>query len=309
MPTQIRDTRAFQVLDRALSNNRLAQAILLYGESLDTLEETALEVTRDLLTVAEPQNPLEHPDCFTLRAANKMRQINAENTRELTRKIQHSASQGERKVGIVYEAERMHATSANAFLKTLEEPPVDTNLFLLSTRPYELLDTIRSRCQFFHVPAIEPAIDDASWAEWLKDYEGWILGLVSLNPSERSKVTELTLTVYGLVFRFESILKHLSEAAWQARKADLPIDTLSDEQLTALEAGTMKSTRHKLLKEIEQSTRSIGCSLLEAAPQKVRAMKKSIESLEHQTRLLEVNLKETAALETFLLQSLRLWVG
>jgi len=309
LPTPIRDTRAFQVLDRALSNNRLAQAILLYGESLDTLEETALEITRDLLVVDDAHKPLDHPDCFTLRAANKMRQINAENTRELTRKIQHSPNQGERKVGIIYEAERMHVTSANAFLKTLEEPPVDTNLFLLSTRPYELLDTIRSRCQFFHVPAVEPPIDDAAWKEWLQDYESWILGLVALNPSDRESITRLTLTVYGLVFRFEAILKHLSDAAWEVRKAELPTDTLTDEQLTALESGTAKGTRLKLLKEIEQSTRSIGCSLLEAAPQKVRAMQKSIESLEHVTRLLEVNLKETAALETFLLQSLRLWVG
>ena len=309
MPTQIRDTRAFQVLNRALSNNRLAQAILLFGESLDTLEETALEVSRDLLEVQSSRNPLEHPDCFTLRAANKMRQINAENTRELTRKIQHSASQGERKVGIVYEAERMHATSANAFLKPLEEPPIDSNLFLLSTRPYELLDTIRSRCQFFHVPAVEPPVDDSGWQEWLQDYESWILGLVALDASNRSEITRLTLTVYGLIFRFETILKILSDTAWEKRKAELPLDTLSDEQLTALEAGTSKGLRNKLLKEIEQRTRSVGCSLLEAVPQKVRALQKSVESLEHVTRLLEVNLKETAALETFLLQSLRHWVG
>ena len=309
MQPLIKETRAFHVLDRALSANRLAQAILLYGESLDTLEETALALSRSLLGVSEDKNPLEHPDCFTLRAANKMRQINAENTRELTRKIQHSPNQGERKVGIIYEAERMHITSANAFLKTLEEPPVDTNLFLLSTRPYELLDTIRSRCQFFHVPAIDPSIDDSEWQSWLQDYESWILGLVTLIPTERETVTRLTLTVYGLIYRFETILKRLSDSAWEQRKEDLPLDTLTDEQLTALESGASKGLRNKLLKEIEQSTRSVGCSLLEASPEKVRALQKSIESLEHVTRLLEVNLKETSALETFLLKSLRHWVA
>lgn len=309
MPTPIKETRAFQVLDRALSANRLAQAILLYGESLDTLESTALEVTRSLLDTTAEQNPLDHPDCFTLRAANKMRQINAESTRELTRKIQHSASQGERKVGIVYEAERMHTTSANAFLKTLEEPPVDTNLFLLSTRPYDLLDTIRSRCQFFHVPAVDPAISDPEWEAWLSDYEGWILGLISLNPKDREMITRSTLSVYGLIYRFESILKRLSESAWESRKSALPTHNITDEQLTALESGAAKGTRQKLMKEIEQRTRSVGCSLLEAAPQKIRALQKSVESLEHVNRLLDVNLKETAALETFLLQSLRLWVA
>ena len=309
MLTPIKDTRAYQVLERARASNRLAQAILLYGESLQTLEETALELSRDLLAVSADKNPLEHPDCFTLRAANKMRQINAEHTRELTRKIQHSASQGERKVAIIYEAERMHTTSANAFLKTLEEPPVDTNLFLLSTRPYELLDTIRSRCQFFHVPAIDPPIEDAEWSAWIQDYESWITRLIAFDPRDKESITQLTLSVYGLVYRFESILKRLSESTWERRKTELASDTLSDEQLTALEAGSAKGLRQKLLKEIEQSTRSVGCSLLEAAPHKVRALQKSIESLEHVTRLLEVNLKETAALETFLLQSMRLWVA
>ena len=42
--------------------------------------------------------------------------------RRLVADIQKSSNQGGRKVGIVFEADRMHAESANAFLKTLEEP-------------------------------------------------------------------------------------------------------------------------------------------------------------------------------------------
>ena len=51
-----------------------------------------------------------------------------------------------RKVAIVAEADRLQPQAANAFLKTLEEPPNDSLLLLLSAMPEALPDTILSRC-------------------------------------------------------------------------------------------------------------------------------------------------------------------
>ena len=48
---------------------------------------------------------------------------------------------------VIYEADRMNLSAANIFLKTLEEPTASTTILLLTTRPYSLLPTIRSRCQ------------------------------------------------------------------------------------------------------------------------------------------------------------------
>jgi DNA polymerase-3 subunit delta' len=56
------------------------------------------------------------------------------------------ASAGRRKVAIISEADRLQPQAANAFLKTLEEPPKDSLLLLLSALPEALPDTILSRC-------------------------------------------------------------------------------------------------------------------------------------------------------------------
>src|SRR5439155_1091172 len=56
------------------------------------------------------------------------------------------ASDGRRKVAIIAEADRLQPQAANAFLKTLEEPPRNSLLLLLSALPEALPDTIVSRC-------------------------------------------------------------------------------------------------------------------------------------------------------------------
>jgi DNA polymerase-3 subunit delta' len=56
------------------------------------------------------------------------------------------AADGCRKVAIIAEADRLQPQAANAFLKTLEEPPANSLLLLLSALPEALPDTIVSRC-------------------------------------------------------------------------------------------------------------------------------------------------------------------
>ena len=62
-----------------------------------------------------------------------------------------TANQGAVRSRIVYEADRMNHQSANV-LKTLEEPAAGSTLFLITCCPYDLLDTIRSRCLNFKIP-------------------------------------------------------------------------------------------------------------------------------------------------------------
>ncbi len=69
------------------------------------------------------------------------------------------ASGGRRKVAIVSDADRLQPQAANAFLKTLEEPPNDSLLLLLSALPEALPDTIRSRC--IPIPLAPTAPEDA----------------------------------------------------------------------------------------------------------------------------------------------------
>ncbi len=56
-------------------------------------------------------------------------------------------AKGKRRFMLILEADRMTEEAANSFLKTLEEPPLDTVFVLTSSRPEHLIPTIRSRCQ------------------------------------------------------------------------------------------------------------------------------------------------------------------
>lgn len=59
------------------------------------------------------------------------------------------------RVFLIDEADKMNDAAANALLKTLEEPPATTHIFLVAARPSALLPTIRSRCQTLRFAPVE----------------------------------------------------------------------------------------------------------------------------------------------------------
>ena len=73
-------------------------------------------------------------------------QILVDQIRSLTSLVGLRPRQGRRRVFIVDPADRMNREAQNSLLKTLEEPPDHSTLFLVSSRPHLLLPTVRSRC-------------------------------------------------------------------------------------------------------------------------------------------------------------------
>ena len=73
--------------------------------------------------------------------------IRVEAMRDLVEFAQRTNARGRGKAVLVFPAERMNAVTANALLKTLEEPPGDVRFVLASEAAHQLLPTIRSRCQ------------------------------------------------------------------------------------------------------------------------------------------------------------------
>jgi replication-associated recombination protein RarA len=70
-----------------------------------------------------------------------------EQIRMLTERLMHMPESGTKRVVLILEADQMTDEAANCFLKTLEEPPLDTVFILTSSRPEFVLPTIRSRCR------------------------------------------------------------------------------------------------------------------------------------------------------------------
>jgi DNA polymerase III subunit delta' len=85
-------------------------------------------------------------DFHGIEPESRSRKILVEQIRELEASLRMHASRAKVKFGVVYEADRLMAQAANAFLKTLEEPPDHSVLILVTALPEALLDTIRSRC-------------------------------------------------------------------------------------------------------------------------------------------------------------------
>jgi DNA polymerase III subunit delta' len=78
------------------------------------------------------------------RKASK--EIRVDAMRDALEFAQRTSGRGRGKVVMVYPAERMNQVTANALLKTLEEPPGDVRFVLATEAAHQLLPTIRSRC-------------------------------------------------------------------------------------------------------------------------------------------------------------------
>ena len=74
------------------------------------------------------------------------REIRVDAMRDAVEFAQRTSARGRGKVVLVFPAEQMNAVTANALLKTLEEPPGDVRFVLASEAAHQLLPTIRSRC-------------------------------------------------------------------------------------------------------------------------------------------------------------------
>lgn len=136
---------AFDYLRRAHAAQRLAHAYLIAGEAGSGKRALALELAA-LVNGISPERAATHPDVHWCEPESKSRRIVIEQIRAVEHALQLRASTGRRKVVIVSDADRLQPQAANAFLKTLEEPPNDSLLLLLSALPEVLPDTIVSRC-------------------------------------------------------------------------------------------------------------------------------------------------------------------
>jgi len=92
------------------------------------------------------------------------RQIRIDQVRELQPFLRVGTHRGGLRIALIRPAEAMNAATANALLKSLEEPPERTLLLLVSSDPQRLLPTVRSRCQTITVGAP----DAATAAAWLR---------------------------------------------------------------------------------------------------------------------------------------------
>ncbi len=150
-----------EALMRAVRENRVSHAYLFFGPDGVGKKLIALEFGKILnctikgdLNIARCDCPsckkIEkgiHPDVFLIEHKG-VKDIKVDQVREeVEDRLFFRPYEGRFKLAIVDESHRMNSSAQNAFLKTLEEPPPDSVIILITSQPQALLPTIRSRCQ------------------------------------------------------------------------------------------------------------------------------------------------------------------
>jgi len=165
---------SFKQLSHRITANKLHHALLIQGSSGLGKASFTMQLGQLLLCKARQGDKVcgqcqscllnaanTHPD---LHVVESDKQIGVDQIREAIKKLGSSAHMSGAKVLIIYHAHTMTESSANALLKTLEEPTANTFLLLTTDKPERILATIKSRCEKLTLPV--PDLDTTlSWVK------------------------------------------------------------------------------------------------------------------------------------------------
>lgn len=162
-------------------NSRLPHALLVSGEAGCGRRRFAMALSRYLLC----QTPVQgsncgqckncllsqtegHSDWRWVAPIGKARGVGIDQIRDVIRFSAQTSALGQYKIVVIHPADGMTLAAANAFLKCLEEPAMDTLILLVTRSPAGVPATIRSRCQHVRLPT--PSANDA--LDWLAILSG-----------------------------------------------------------------------------------------------------------------------------------------
>jgi len=329
-------SQGVQLLQRSLARGRLGHAYLFTGDQLEDLEVLAHLLAKTLNCLQpvktggiatdccdECANCRKiaddlHADVHWARPESKSRVITIDQMRDLMQQIQLKPTETGYKIAVIAGADRLNVQAANAFLKTLEEPPPKSILILLSTEPARLLETILSRCLRLNFSAGTARPLPAAQAIWLQQFSAAAAG------EQKS--------LFGRYRLLDSLLQHLNTlraGVEEALSARSPLEKYTevekdlrekweDELAAAVEAEYRRQRAEVLrllqwwLRDVWLHTLATGEALLHlpqiAGADEVakrlspRQAQENLSVLEQTQRLLHTNVQEALALEVSLLK-------
>ncbi len=145
----------------------------------------------------------EHPDIGLVIPYGKNILVDA--VRDLEREANFRPYEAKARFLLIDDADKMNDAASNALLKTLEEPPPTSYIFLITSRPDALLPTILSRCQTIRFAPIA--------ADEIKDY---LLETKQIAPDDAAVSAKLSAGSIGNAFR--SILRNFASSAKRCSK-------------------------------------------------------------------------------------------
>ncbi len=202
LPEPVRD--AFAILKTGAESGRLAHGYVVSCDRME-LGITFATLVLQWLFCRESNRPCGqcracqqvesrvHPDTVWIEPESKSRILTIDQVRDKVNPLMHqTAFEGGWKAAVLLEADRISEGAANAFLKTLEEPPPQSLMLLVTMNFNALLPTIISRCQRIHVGEQQQDAPmsqvEMAMLEWLRQraprtsplvQSGWINGILA----------------------------------------------------------------------------------------------------------------------------------
>jgi DNA polymerase III subunit delta' len=332
-------TPVVTLLQRSLGCGRLAHAYLFSGNDLAEMQDLARTLAKTLNCQNPPKrganglnldccdhclscrriDSANHPDVQWLRPESKMRNITIDQTRDLIQTINLKPTEADYKVAIIVAADRMNNQAANAFLKTLEEPPPRSILILLTCALDQILETILSRCLRLHFAGDAGVRLDASGRTWFENVATLaqqpqksllgryrILGLITARLAQLKEGIQQQLEAASPLNRYpdaekdtrekwEAELNAAIEAEYRRKRSELLLLLEWWMRDIWLAAGRMSETL-RVFPELSRATEGIAQRITaEQATENVRVF-------ERLHRQLTTNVQEALALEVGLLK-------
>jgi DNA polymerase-3 subunit delta' len=248
-------TEAFAQLKRAWADDRLAHAYLICGSPsgaglalvhslIKLLYCEAAEPPCGVCPACQRAVARQLPDVTWVEPENKSRIISVDQIRSLIDTVAQTAFGGGWKVGVVLACDRMKVEGANAFLKTLEEPPGKTLLLLVTDQMQGLLPTIVSRCQKVVLAEPDP---EPVWMEKLVE-------ILSRHNDESG------LQALLLAGRLKALLDEIKAGLLEketAGQSETEVETGDDEDTEAAREIVAARVQAKLVKERTDVLRAV----------------------------------------------------
>lgn len=134
------------ILQNSIVEGKFSHATLILGEDGIGKTYVAHEVALNILKKEEYK---DYVDIEDYRIHKNKKSISVDDVRGMIEEINKRPYEGDNKVIIVHDSDKMTIQAQNAFLKTIEEPPKGVYIILLCENGKNVLDTIKSRCQTY----------------------------------------------------------------------------------------------------------------------------------------------------------------
>ncbi len=129
---------------RRVESDEISHAHIIVGEDGIGKSNLANKFARSILGKSEDK---DYIDIINYRC--KKSSFGVDDIREIVEEINKKPFEGDKKVIIIYDGNKLTVQAQNALLKTIEEPPKGVFIILLCESLELILDTIKSRCQIY----------------------------------------------------------------------------------------------------------------------------------------------------------------